>query len=87
MSMYDMHSRTKEDVVFSFTRYKVSGVPTCMSWAGDEAHEREACIMLRSVRFGTVYICEYTGEEIHEYPNRQLLKPCSGCPAWSDEDA
>jgi len=77
----------KEEITLEVIRYKVKGIPTCYSWAGDEDHPAEICQFLLQQHFGTQFICGFTQQRIHMYEKEGIkfvLKPTKDCPLWKD---
>lgn len=79
--IYKRHTHEYADCIeLEFKRFLMDGKPTCLSWYGGGGHERMACIMLGSTRFGTQPMCLFTLEKIDDQHN-----PTKNCPLWKQD--
>jgi len=83
IKIYNKNKHEQEEVTLKIKRFKLNGIPVCLSWSGSENKEREACMFLGLRRMGTQYVCMYGGEDIfHEMGDP--IKPCKNCPLWKE---
>lgn len=85
LGLYYQWERTTEIVPIMVRKFAVQGLPTCLSWYGDDNHQREACQFLLTRHFGTIFVCAFSGADIQNYGDDEnnLLQPPENCPIWA----
>ena len=86
---YSSCRREVSEVALSIRRFKVEGLPTCLSWYGSEDHPREVCRFYGTRQFGTQPVCLAMADNIHYYDDvlgGYLCRPVEGCPVWGSEE-